>query len=210
MIALPSRGFVSLNPLRITVELVGPSTPFCWSSSMPLAAAANAAAGRSRRSGLTDSRQLGTSVAARRPARTGNVVRLDMNLPRAAAPPGLSVKARFRPEGASPPRAPRALLAPLHCGACAAGHVQQVWRRSVTAGELLEVAGEVERFQLARDDVGDPILHPTLPMRMATGQRARRDCCGTRHAAASSATRPSTGSWPWCFTNARVADQVRM
>src|SRR2546422_11255880 len=94
MIALPRRGLVSLNPLRIIVELVGPSAPFCWSSAIPLAAAANSAVAGPRRPGLAASRQpAGSSVAARRLARTAHVVRLDMNLP-----PG-GVRHRGIPQG---------------------------------------------------------------------------------------------------------------
>src|SRR5439155_14435881 len=53
-----------------------------------------------------------------------------------------------------------------------------------------------QRLELAGDDVGDPVLHQILPIRMATGQRAKRTDCGARppQGPASFATRVSTGS----------------
>src|SRR2546425_6557763 len=134
MIALPRRGFVGLNPLRIIVELVGPSAPFCWSSAIPLAAATNSAVAGPRRSGLAASRQpAGSSVAARRLARTAHVVRLDMNFPRAACVTEVSLRARFTPWVRRAPehRSPR-----LRHGNAA--HVPQLWSRSVSPAPVVE------------------------------------------------------------------------
>src|ERR1041385_4650622 len=105
------------------------------------------------------------------------------------------------------------------------------------ADEILEVAGEMQgeiaagvrdagrnfpqvgvarvgfdltaqRFELAGDDVGQPVFHQTLPTRMASGPSAIRCSCGAPHARLSSRSSPSTGSCWCCLMNARVADHV--
>src|SRR3989442_3400234 len=124
MMALLMRVFVGLNHWRFTTEWTTPSVPFCWSRAMPLAAvAANCGAVEPRRSGLTESRQpAGSSAAARRPARTGNVVRVDMNLPRAVCATLVVLQGKVQARGSVAHRARIAANAPRECGACAAGY----------------------------------------------------------------------------------------